>query len=108
LISLYSHLFKEDFHAHNAIEDVKALIKILFKSSLEITTKQVIEHGRVATAKQAYNDMVFLYECVIWMDEVLFQMPLSKSSLSRESFMKLPIWEGWTICHYLFTDGHRI
>ena len=62
LISLYSHLFKEDFHAHDAIEDVKALIKILFKSSLEITTEQVIGHGRVATAKQAYDDKVFLDE----------------------------------------------
>ena len=37
LTSLYLHLFKEDFHAHDAIEDVKALVKILFKSSLEIT-----------------------------------------------------------------------
>ena len=37
LTSLYLHLFKEDFHAHDAIEDIKALAKILFKSSLEIT-----------------------------------------------------------------------
>lgn len=60
LTSLYSHLFKEDFHAHDAIEDVIALIKILFKSSLEITSDQVIQHGRVATAKQAHDDLVFL------------------------------------------------
>ena len=60
LTSLYLHLFKEDFHAHDAIEDVKALVKILFKSSLEITSEQVVEHGRVTTTKQAYDDLVFL------------------------------------------------
>ena len=60
LTSLYSHLFKEVFNAHDAIEDVKALIKILFKSSLEFTPEQVVEHGRTVTAKQAYVDMMFL------------------------------------------------
>ena len=59
-MSLYLHLFKEDFHAHDAIENVKALVKILFKSLLEITSEQVVEHGRVTTAKQAYDDLVFL------------------------------------------------
>ena len=60
LTSLYSHLLDKDFHAHDAIEDVKALIKILFKSSLKVTSEQVMEHGRVATAKQACDDLVFL------------------------------------------------
>ena len=32
--ALYSHLFKEEFEAHDALEDVKALKKILFHSAL--------------------------------------------------------------------------
>ena len=42
------------------MEDVKALIRILFKSSLEITSEQVVDHGRAMTAKQAYDNMKFL------------------------------------------------
>ena len=46
LTTLYSHLFEENFNAHDAVEDVKALIRILFRSSLEITSEQVVDHGR--------------------------------------------------------------
>ena len=60
LTTLYSHLFNESFDAHNAVEDVKALIKIVFKSSLGITPEQVFSFGQAVTAKQANDDMQFL------------------------------------------------
>ena len=60
LTTLYSHLFNESFDAHDAVEDVKALIKIVFKSSLGITQEQVFSFGQAVTAKQANDDMQFL------------------------------------------------
>ena len=57
---LNSHLFEENFNAHDVVEDVKALIRILLKSSLQITSEQVVDHGRAVTAQQAYDDMKFL------------------------------------------------
>ena len=33
--ALYKHLFRTDFQGHDALEDVKALSKILFKSNCQ-------------------------------------------------------------------------
>ncbi len=60
LTTLYSHLFNESFDAHDAVEYVKALIKIVFKSSFGITSEQVFSFGQAVTAKQANDDMKFL------------------------------------------------
>lgn len=60
LATLYSHIFGESFKAHDAAEDVKALNKILFQSSLEITPEVIVDHARAITAKQAFEDMKFL------------------------------------------------
>ena len=40
--SLYKHLFGTDFQCHNVLKDVKALNKILFKSSLHLSTFTII------------------------------------------------------------------
>ena len=57
---MYSHLFNQSFEAHNTVQDVKALIKVVFKSSLGITPEQVFSFGQAVTAKQANDDMQFL------------------------------------------------
>ena len=38
--ALYSHLFKEEFEAHDALEDVKALRKFLFHSALQLNKEK--------------------------------------------------------------------
>ncbi len=43
--TLYASLFKE-FNAHDALEDVKALTKILFHSLLQVPVQQILEHRR--------------------------------------------------------------
>ena len=45
LSALYSGLFKKEFNAHDALEDVKALSKVLFHSSLQISIEQILQHG---------------------------------------------------------------
>ena len=119
----YSHLFKEDFHAHDAIKDVKALIKILFKSSLEITPEQIFEHGRVATAKQAYDDLIFLDQrharsetyrrmCDSDGESVIsdtIKQKLSVKGIVYETLEQIyrQFGKAWIIRHYHFTK-HRI
>jgi hypothetical protein len=57
---LYAGLFKEEFNAHDALEDVKALSKILFHSSLQVTVQQILEHGRPTTVEDAIKYVQFL------------------------------------------------
>lgn len=45
-----------------AVENVKTLIEIVFKSSLGITPEQVFSFDKVVTAKQADENMEFLYQ----------------------------------------------
>ena len=40
--SLYTHLFNKQFDAHNALEDVRALKKILCDSSLSLYRKDIV------------------------------------------------------------------
>ena len=41
--SLYKTLFNQTFDAHDALEDVLALRKILFSSKLELSNKTIVE-----------------------------------------------------------------
>ena len=54
--SIYNHLFKEQFDAQDALEDVRALRKILFESSLSLSRKNIIENSGVISAPHAYLD----------------------------------------------------
>lgn len=95
-------------------------MKILFKSSLEITSEQVVEHGRVATAKQTYDDLVFLDQrharaemyrrmchsvCYFRGHEA---KALCQRNYPRYSRTNIPsIWKSRAIRHYRVTK-HRI
>ena len=46
--SLYTHLFNEQFDAHNALEDVRALRKIIFESSVSLSRKDIVENSSIA------------------------------------------------------------
>ena len=56
--SIYEKLFNKSFPAHDAMEDVKALRKILFDSSLNICDEMLTEN--MCTSKHAENDMKYL------------------------------------------------
>lgn len=55
--SIYQKLFNQSFPAHDAMEDVKALRKILFNSSLDISDEMLTEI--MCTTKHAENDMKY-------------------------------------------------
>ena len=55
--SLYTHLFKEQFDAHDALEDAKALRKILFESSLSLSRRYVVENSIVTSVPHAVENM---------------------------------------------------
>ena len=57
---MYAGLFKQQFNAHDALEDVKALSKILFHSSLKVTVQQILEHSGSTTVEDVINDVQFL------------------------------------------------
>ena len=57
--SLYSHLFQEEFEAHDSLEDVKALQKILFTSSLQLSKEKIVNYSSVTNVCQAVDSMLY-------------------------------------------------
>ena len=58
--ALYSHLFNEEFEPHDALEDVKALKKILFHSPLQLNEDKVVNCSGVISVEQAMACMSYL------------------------------------------------
>ncbi|XP_068684754.1 uncharacterized protein [Montipora foliosa] len=58
--SLYNFLFAKSFEAHDALEDVLALRKIIFESRLELSLKIIIENSGVVSAAHAAKDVKYL------------------------------------------------
>lgn len=58
--SLYQALFHETFDAHDSLEDVLALRKMLFSSNLELPTRTIVDHSHLVTTNHALKDMKYL------------------------------------------------
>ena len=58
--SLYTHLFNEQFDAHDALEDIRALRRIIFDSSLNLSRKTIIENSNVTAVPHALENMLYL------------------------------------------------
>ena len=58
--SLYNFLFAKSFEAHDALEDVLALRKIIVESRLELSLKTIIENSGVVSAVHAAKDVKYL------------------------------------------------
>ena len=58
--ALYNTLFNDSFSAHDALEDVLALRKILFCSRLELSTETIIDHSSPVSTHDAAEDLVYL------------------------------------------------
>ena len=75
--SIYNHLFKEQFDGNDALEDVKALRKILFESSLSLSRKNIIENSSVISAPHAVANMLYLdqrHELLLTFSDNLFNV----------------------------------
>ena len=58
--SIYQALFNESFSAHDALEDVIALKRILFSSKLKLSTKSIVENSCPVNVRRAVADMKYL------------------------------------------------
>ena len=58
--SFYERLFRETFQAHDATEDVVALPKILFVSSLRLSEEEIVSHCKPVSSSDALDDCLYL------------------------------------------------
>ena len=58
--SLYSHLFNENFEAHDALEDAAALHKIIFKSALQLSKEKIVNCSAAISVSQAVENLSYL------------------------------------------------
>lgn len=58
--ALYKHLFRTNFQGHDAFEDVKALSKILFKSSLQLSLSKLVNKSGKTDINSAIGDTNYL------------------------------------------------
>lgn len=59
---MFEALFQQKFDAHDALEDVRALHKILFDSPLNLTITQIVNNSNAKSCSHAFADMQFLDE----------------------------------------------
>ena len=75
--NFYNHLFKEQFDAHDALENVRALRKILFGSSLSLSRKNIVENSSIISAPHAVANMLYLdqrHELLLTFSDNLFNV----------------------------------
>ena len=62
LSAVFETLFQQKFNAHDALEDVTDLHKILFDSPLNLTIAQIVTNSNLKPCSHAFPDMQFLDE----------------------------------------------
>ena len=60
LSDVYESLFSAKFDAHDALEDVKALRKMLFTPPLQVPNEKLINHGKCTSPTEAFEQTTFL------------------------------------------------
>ena len=58
--ALYWHLFNEEFEAHDALEDAKALKQIMLNSALQLSKEKIVNCSGVISVDQAVTSMSYL------------------------------------------------
>ena len=58
--AVYKVLFKTDFPGHDALEDVKALSKILFDSPLGASACEIVNKSKTTTMESALEELTYL------------------------------------------------
>ena len=57
--SLYTALFDESFPAHDALEDVKAVRRVLFQSKLKLTEEVLVSKSNAISCKRAIDNLLY-------------------------------------------------
>lgn len=57
---VYETLFSDKFDANDALEDVKALRKILFTAPLQVPNETLVNHGKSTSPNNAFDQATFL------------------------------------------------
>ncbi|CAB4037258.1 exonuclease R569, partial [Paramuricea clavata] len=60
LASVYKCLFDQDFDAHDALEDVIALKRILFSPEMSIDVKTIVDRSQISSVRAMKSDMEFI------------------------------------------------
>ena len=63
--SLYSTLFDQSFPAHDALEDVKALQRVLFQSKLALTEEMLVSKSNVVSCESAFAHLQIHDRCYV-------------------------------------------
>ena len=90
--SLYEALFEESFNAHDSLEDVLALRKILFSSKLELSTRTIVDHSQLVTTNHAVEDMEYLdrrYQNMQTFNEIMFNSRTINGFLTKNIAEKI-------------------
>ena len=90
--SLYSHLFNENFEAHDALEDVVALHKIIFKSPLQLSKEKIVNCSAAISISQAIDNLSYLdrrHERLQTFDGKLFSPTESNGIISQSMAQKI-------------------
>ena len=99
--SLYSFLFQKSFNAHDALEDVLALRKILFESRIDLSEKTVVENSGVVSASHAAEDVIYL-------DRRHILMQTFKGNLYHPQYLKKNMIEKISGSGLAFQDLQRV
>ena len=99
--SLYSFLFQKSFNAHDALEDVLALRKILFESRIDLSEKTVVENSGVVSASHAAEDVIYL-------DRRHILMQTFKGNLHHPQYLKKNMIEKISGSGLAFQDLQRV
>ena len=99
--SLYSFLFQKSFNAHDALEDVLALRKILFESRIDLSEKTVVENSGVVSASHAAEDVIYL-------DRRHILMQTFKGNLHHPQYLKKNMIEKMSGSGLAFQDLQRV
>ena len=58
--SCFLRNFNENFEAHDALEDVVALQKIIFKSPLQLSKEKIVNHSAAISISQAVDNLSYM------------------------------------------------
>ena len=90
--SLYTHLFNEQFDAHDALEDVRALRKIIFESPLHLSRKTLVDNSNVTSVSDALEDMLYLdrrHELLLTFNNKMFNECNDNGAITRSMAQKI-------------------
>ena len=117
--SVYKALFNCEFPAHDALEDVKALRRILFSQPLEASSEIIANRGKTCLPNEALEASTFLERRQIVVETYSGKLYLPNGSLKLTTIQKLAdaglafstlqeIYTKSTVCMELLHSRHRV